>query len=717
LFCCEIDHNDIKVLIETMAEQELPNDSPTLNATCLNSTGDSVQGSGGRKPRNKKTIKSNPTTPVTKGAHNVLGSISTEERLRRKLEVRVRLDQVAGLDPQIEQLKECIVNPIEQSIHFDTLGRRPPHSVLLHGLPGTGKTLLLNAFEGEYGSKLKFVRVECRSILAKGPSDPEQQLQALLDEAKEAAPRSVLIMDDLDLLFPARKSPTDQERRLLTLLLEFLDSLTDRRRVFVLAAARKPEDVEPRLRRARRFERELELSAPLAAERRQILKLLLSDCNHSLKEDQIARLGEQTIAYTGADLACMLSTASLSASRARRNRFLYEDVDWARNQVRPSAMRNVQLEVPTVRWTDIGGQHDLKQRLIAALVWPVKYAHVYRRFNERQPKGILLYGPPGCSKTMIGKALATECDHRFLSVKGPEIFSKYVGESERTVRDIFEKARQVSPAIIFIDEIDALAIERGRSDGGSSAVNDKVVSTLLNELDGVEQLKDVFVVATTNRPDVIDSGLLRPGRLDSIIYVPLPDFETRREVFRIRMGQLPPATCTSSYSCLKATIAHLSKQRIDTENLHLEKLIDPCDTNHDPPEAAKACYEHALSCSQSRLGILDGEHFEDQLTRRLLKVSLNSKEEEQQSKARFEFVLNMLAKLTDGYSGAELSTVCHEAFVLALQHSVTSGYELEHIHFDFYLQALLLVKPRTDAAMVEQYEQFALRFAANYAAH
>lgn len=688
--------------------------SPVVDAS-YNSSGDAIQSSSGKKSRNKKPAKSNPTTPTIKnGPSSSSSSTTIEERLRRKMETKIYLNHVAGLDRQVEQLKELMVNPIDQSHQFDAIGTLPPASVLLYGLPGTGKTLLMNALEGEYGSKLKFVRVECRSILAKGPIDPEQQLQTLLDEAKSAAPRSVLLLDDLDLLFPARKSPTDQERRLLQLFLEFLDSLTDKRRVFVLGSARKPDDVEPRLRRARRFERELELIAPLASERVQILKLLLNHCNHNVNDGQLTRLGQQTIAYTGADLACMLSTASLAAHRAGRNRLIYDDLDWARGQVRPSAMRNVQLEVPTVRWTDIGGQSQLKQRLISALVWPVKYAHVYRRFHERQPKGILLYGPPGCSKTMIGKALATECDHRFLSVKGPEIFSKYVGESERTVRDIFEKARQVSPAIVFIDEIDALAIERGRSDGGSSAVNDKVVSTLLNELDGVEQLKDVFVVATTNRPDVIDSGLLRPGRLDSIIYVPLPDFETRREVFRIRMQKLPPATCTSQRVCLEITVRELFEGN-HSNATHLESFLQDEPTTSDddaPPPCCDVSHSYFKLTTSS-----ESQGDEQLLVNRLNKVNLTPNDLDERDRLRFEFMLNILASQTDTYSGAELSTVCHEAFVLALQHSVSNGRELQHIHFVFYLRALQLVKPRTNAQTVRQYEQFALNFAANYASH
>ena len=395
---------------------------------------------------------------------------------------------------------------------------------------------------------------------------------------------------------------------------------------------------------------------------------------------------------------------------------------------------------------------EIKDKLMEALIWPIKYADVYKRFQEKQPKGILMYGPPGCSKTMIGKALATECDHRFITVKGPEIFNKYVGESEKTVREIFEKARQIAPSIIFFDEIDSIAINRGQDNSSSSSVNDKVVSTLLNEMDGMEVLSNVFIVATTNRPDVIDQSLLRTGRLDSIIYVPLPDFNARKEIFRIRLEKLPLDHDVPLQFCIDQVIEILDpvfdfnsnerrfefihsttyeSDRADTDSdhstvttEHLEETLErtACDdlgADSPSPSTSSGCVfkdnHYGKDVKKSTTAISSLSHDFEKISIDLTdsKLEEGSTDPSQRLVKRFHFMIKTLAELTEGYTGAEITTICHEAFVLALRNSVSQKKELKTIAFEFYLRAVRLVKPRTNKEMVAKYEQFARTFAQN----
>ena len=591
--------------------------------------------------------------------------VTTENRLRAKLERKVSFNEIGGLSSKIELLKSILLSPLNNEKQYQELGKYPPNGVLIYGLPGTGKTMVIDAFVNEYEKELHFIKVDCKSLLSKNAQEPELKLRELFEQATEAAPRSVLVFDDMEFIFPSkRKQLSETEKRLLLLLYEFFDNLIDRRRVVVIGITNSLDDVDPKLRRSKRFDYEIEFNVPLFEERLQILEAILKRCEHKLQNEQIEEFARNLIAYTGSDIDLIVSIAAGRCVEGRRKSLTLDDLQDAARKVKPSAMREIKLEVPAVRWTDIGGMELVKTKLIECLIWPIKYKHIYDRFNEVQPKGVLMYGPPGCSKTMIGKALATECKHRFLSIKGPEIFSKYVGESERAVRDLFSKARQIAPSIIFFDEIDAIAVNRSSDVKSANSVNDKVVSTLLNELDGIEKLSNVFVVATTNRPDVIDHSLLRTGRLDSIVYVPLPDFKTRKEIFRIKISKIPFKVGSMS--------AALSDSKIIENNLN-------------------------------DLNINDGDH-------------RNSKD---QTMDDLDLELSALAKRTEGYSGAEIITICHEAFLIALRSTMTvscgsegepAAQDLPHLTYEHYARAIETSKPRTSKAMIELHKEFAERF-------
>ncbi|KAL3266594.1 hypothetical protein HHI36_010758 [Cryptolaemus montrouzieri] len=341
-------------------------------------------------------------------------------------------------------------------------------------------------------------------------------------------------------------------------------------------------------RRCGRFEREIEVPTPNPRSRKDILEKLLLDFSHNLDEMEVHEISMSTHGFVGADLVSLCSRAAMNSNQNNRDILEYNDIKFALGKVRPSAMREVQIEIPNVKWSDIGGQEKLKLILKQAVEWPLKYGDSFSRLGITPPKGVLMFGPPGCSKTMIARALATESRLNFLSIKGPELFSKWVGESERAVREVFRKARQVAPSIIFFDEIDALGSER--SSGNSSSVQERVLAQLLTELDGVTPLENVTIVAATNRPDRIDKALLRPGRIDRIVYVPLPDFDTRKEILKIKLGKMP------------------------VQNVDIETLV--CETeNYSGAEVNALCHEAAMKALEETLDaqVVTMEHFEKAL--------------------------------------------------------------------------------------------------------
>ena len=490
---------------------------------------------------------------------------------------------VGGLDSELETILSAV-----QHEFSDSTKRKMMTGLLLYGPSGTGKTLLAESLPLRLG--VPMVRIVGPEIFSKFYGETEKKLREKFRQAESLSP-CLLLLDELDSL-AAKREPgagSEQERRLVAALLALLDSLhSTNSRVVVVAATNRLDSVEPSLRRPGRFDMELEIGVPGVKERRHILSGKLEERNcDSLAAADIDQIAGDTHGYVGADMEALVSLALLSAKEGDSSPSL-EHFQRARASVKPSAMREVMVEVPRVTWDDIGGLEDLKLKLRQAVEWPIKHPEVFTRMGISTPKGLLMFGPPGCSKTMIAKALANESGLNFLSIKGPELFSKWVGESERAVREIFKKARQVRPSILFFDEIDAVGGARG--DGGGK-VGDRVLAQLLTEMDGVEGLAGVTVVAATNRPDMMDQALLRPGRLDRVVLVPLPDLDTRRKVLTVHTRNKP----------LSAEV-DLETVALRTEGYSGAEIAAVCN------EAALAALEENVAASE-----VNQKHFETAL--------------------------------------------------------------------------------------------------------
>ncbi len=467
----------------------------------------------------------------------------------------VTYEDIGGLKRELRLVREMIELPLKHPEIFQRLGIDPPKGVLLYGPPGTGKTLIAKAVANEVNAH--FISISGPEIMSKYYGESEQRLREIFEEAKENAP-SIIFIDEIDSIAPKREEVTGEvERRVVAQLLALMDGLEARGDVIVIAATNRPDAIDPALRRPGRFDREIEIGVPDREGRKEILEIHTRGM--PLAEDvDLEELAELTVGFVGADLEALCKEAAMHALRSRMEKgeidieaeeipeevlenlkVTREDFLEALKNIEPSAMREVLVEVPNVKWDDIGGLKHAKQELMEAVEWPLKYPEVFSAVNIKPPKGILLYGPPGTGKTLLAKAVANESNANFISVKGPELLSKWVGESEKHVREMFRKARQVAPCVLFFDEIDSLAPRRGS--GGDSHVTERVVSQLLTELDGMEELKDVVVIAATNRPDMIDPALLRPGRIERHIYIPPPDKEARKEIFRIHLRGKPLA--------------------------------------------------------------------------------------------------------------------------------------------------------------------------------
>ncbi|MFZ8824691.1 MAG: CDC48 family AAA ATPase [Desulfurococcales archaeon] len=468
---------------------------------------------------------------------------------------RVTWEDIGDLEEAKTRLREIVELPMRHPELFRHLGIEPPKGVLLYGPPGVGKTLLAKALANEVGAY--FIAINGPEIMSKFYGESEQRLREIFEEARKNAP-AIIFIDEIDAIAPKREEVVGEvEKRVVAQLLTLMDGLAERGRVIVIGATNRPDALDPALRRPGRFDREIEIPPPDKKARREILAVHTRSV--PLDDDvNLDKIAEMTHGYTGADLAALVKEAAMNALR----RFLAEknvdlskpipsdllrtlkvsmnDFIQAMNMVHPSLLREVFVEVPEVRWSDIGGLEDVKQQLREAVEWPLKYQDIFERMGIRPPKGILLYGPPGVGKTLLAKAAATESGANFIAVNGPEILSKWVGESERAIREIFRRARMVAPAIIFLDEIDSIVPARGsRVDSG---VTDRIVNQLLTEMDGIKPLRGVVVIAATNRPDLLDPALLRPGRFDRIIKVPPPDRKARLEILKIHTRRVPLAS-------------------------------------------------------------------------------------------------------------------------------------------------------------------------------
>ncbi|MDI6639448.1 MAG: CDC48 family AAA ATPase [Methanocellales archaeon] len=471
------------------------------------------------------------------------------EELKRAVP-QITYEDIGGLKREIALVREMIELPLRHPELFQKLGIDPPKGVLLHGPPGTGKTMIAKAVANE--TDAYFIPISGPEIMSKFYGESEKQLRDIFDEAEKYAP-SIIFLDELDAIAPKREEVTGEvERRVVAQLLALMDGLKARGEVIVIGATNRPNALDPALRRGGRFDREIEIGIPDRNGRHQILQVHTRGM--PLSEDvDLKELADITYGFVGADIAALCKEAAMHALRKilpeidmeaeippeviEKLIVTKEDFHEALKNIEPSAMREVFIEVPKVEWKDIGGLEKAKQELIEAVEWPLKYPEVFETLHTGPPKGILLFGPPGTGKTMLAKAVANESDANFISIKGPELLSKWVGESEKAVREIFRKARQSAPTIIFLDELDSIAPTRGMS--ADSMVTERVVSQILTELDGLEELKDVVVLAATNRPDMVDPALLRPGRLDRLIYIQPPDEAEREKIFSIHLEGKP----------------------------------------------------------------------------------------------------------------------------------------------------------------------------------
>lgn len=564
-------------------------------------------------------------------------SITRETLEELALLVRdISYEDIGGLSREIREIREMIEVPLRHPELFSRLGINPPRGVLLHGPPGTGKTLIARAVAGE--TDANFISISGPEIVSKFYGESEQRLRQIFEEASKSAP-SIIFIDEIDSIAPKREEVSgDLERRVVAQLLSLMDGLSSRGEVIVIAATNRPNALDPAIRRGGRFDREIEIGIPNKNGRLEVLYVhtrgMPLDESLDLKD-----VAEATHGFVGADLYALCKEAAMrTLERALPDldvkedipsdvveglRVTKEDFIEAMKKIEPSAMREVFVEVAEVHWDEVGGLESAKQSLIEAVDWPLKYPEAFAAVGIRPPRGILLYGLPGTGKTLLVRALATESNINFISIKGPELLSKWVGESERAVREVFRKARQAAPALIFFDEIDSLL--PGRGSGSDSHATERVVSQFLTEMDGLVQLKDVVVVAATNRPDLLDSSMLRPGRFDRLIYIPMPDTKARARVLEI----------------------FLSK----------------------------------MACS----GVSP----------------------------------DWLAESTEGFSGADLEMICHEAGMLALRANILPEMRKEELIVDritvskeHFEEALKLIRPHLSKEMLEEYQKMICDFKA-----
>lgn len=493
----------------------------------------------------RSTVPQGPVV-VSRTTHIVMDKPTAESEASEE----VSYEDIGGLKRELGLMREMIELPLRHPELFDKLGVDPPKGVLLYGPPGTGKTMIAKAVASE--SEANFIPISGPEIISKYYGESEQKLREIFEGAEKEGP-SIIFIDEIDSIAPKRDDVVGEvERRVVAQLLSLMDGLKSRGKVIVIAATNRPNSIDEALRRGGRFDREIEIGIPDRSGRLQILYVHTRGMpiEKSMRLDMIA---DMTHGYVGADLSSLCKEAAMHALRRMLPMISIEEdippeimeklevteadfLDAHRN-IEPSALREVFVEVPHVTWDDIGGLEQVKQELVEAVEWPLKYPEMFESINTAPPRGILLFGPPGTGKTLLAKAVASESEANFISIKGPELLSKFVGESEKAVRETFRKAKQASPTVIFFDELDSMVPKRGM--GFDSQATERVVSQILTEIDGIEEMKDIVIVAATNRPDIIDPALLRPGRFDRLIYVKAPEKQERIRIFNIHLEGKP----------------------------------------------------------------------------------------------------------------------------------------------------------------------------------
>lgn len=494
--------------------------------------------------------------------------------IRREDEERldeVGYDDIGGLGKQLAQIREMIELPLRHPTLFKTLGVKPPRGVLLYGPPGSGKTLIARAVANETGAF--FFLINGPELMSKMAGESESNLRKAFEEAEKNAP-AIIFMDELDSIAPKReKTNGEVERRIVSQLLTLMDGLKGRANVVVIGATNRPNSIDPALRRFGRFDREIDIGIPDENGRLEIFRIHTR--NMRLDEDvDPEKIAKETHGFTGSDIAALCTEAAMVTIREKMALFDIEDetIDaevlnsmsvtmehfkHALSISNPSSLRETVVEVPNISWADIGGLEDVKRELREMVQYPIEHPEFFEKFGQDAPRGVLFYGPPGCGKTLLAKAVANETQANFISIKGPELLTMWFGESEANVREVFDKARGAAPCVLFFDELDSIAKMRGGSSGDGGGAGDRVMNQLLTEMDGMGKKKTVFIIGATNRPDVLDTALIRPGRLDSLIFIPMPDLESRKSILKANLRKSPVAKdvdidyiaqCTDKYS-------------------------------------------------------------------------------------------------------------------------------------------------------------------------
>ena len=494
-----------------------------------------------------------PSKPVIVNEHTIFKLGALTKAIDASIP-RITYDELGGLKYEVQKIREMVELPMRHPELFEKIGVDAPKGVLLYGPPGTGKTLLAKAVAGE--TNAHFISLSGPEIMGKHYGESEERIREIFTQAEENAP-SIVFIDEIDSIAPKRDEVSGEvEKRIVSQLLTLMDGMKSRGKVVVIAATNRPDSIDPALRRPGRFDREIEIGIPDDEGRLDILSIHTRGMPIEEKVD-LKQISKITHGFVGADLEVLSKEAAMRSLRRilpqidldeekvsseilQKIQITNDDFTDALKEVRPSALREVQIQIPNVNWNDVGGLYQLKEELQEAVEWPIKYKDAYDHVDVETPKGILLHGPPGTGKTLIAKALAKMTDSNFISIKGPELLSKWVGESEKGVREIFRKARQAAPCIIFLDEIDALVPRRG-SGNSNSHVTENIVSQILTEIDGLEELHNVLIIGATNRLDIVDEALLRPGRFDRIIEVPNPDIDGRYQIFKIHTKKKPLA--------------------------------------------------------------------------------------------------------------------------------------------------------------------------------
>ncbi|MDO8537857.1 MAG: CDC48 family AAA ATPase [archaeon] len=623
-----------------------------------------------------------------------------EEPVKEALEgvPKIAYEDIGGLDEQVKKVREMIELPMKHPELFRKLGINPPKGVLLHGPPGTGKTLLAKAVANE--TQAHFISINAPEVMSKFVGEAEERIRQMFKEAEENAP-SIIFIDEIDAIAPKREEVVGEvERRVVAQLLALMDGMEARGNVIVIAATNRVNSLDEALRRPGRFDREIEIGVPDKKGRKDIMQIHTRGMPLT-KDVELDYIANITHGFVGADLEALAKEAAMKALRRYLPKINLEeeeippevledlevnkrDFSDALREVQPSALREVMVEIPNIKWNDIGGLDEAKKELQMAVEWPLKNPQAFKKMGIRPPRGILLYGPPGTGKTLLAKAVATESEANFISIKGPELISKWVGDSEKGVKKIFRKARQVSPCIVFFDEIDSIAPSRGGS--SDSGVTERVVNQLLTELDGVEDIKDVVFIAATNRPDLIDAALLRPGRIDKMVLISGPDKETRKSIFEIHT--------TNTNIPKEVDFKKLLELINSRKNIELDKFIDDVSSYFDGE------FEELIK-EAAEIAKTDKKKYGNEINlANLRKAHENLSKKVPLAK---DVDLDELAEKTEGYSGADIEGLVREATLIAMEESNMAQTKVTRDHFE---KAMHKILPSITKEVIENYGQF-----------